>query len=390
MTVQSKITKICSYIEETKEEALDFLEKLVEIDSYSHDKEGVSRVSYLIKDKLEAQNISCEIHTNEVYGTYLVATLKGNKEGKILLVGHQDTAHPTGTTNQFPFQNDGDLLKGPGVSDMKSGLVYMVYVLLAFKKCKPKEMCDIELLFTPDEEIGSPVSKDVIKQRAESAIAAFVLEPGRPDGTIVTSRKGSAHLKIEIEGKAAHSGAFIEKGISANDELALKMIEIKKLVDHEKDLTINFGVIKGGVSNNIVSPHATATIHCAFWNTNDFNEVYNKIVGIVEHSFIKGTKSQVSGEIGMLPMENTEKNNELYENIVLKAAKDLELNIVGAPTKGASEAGFTSSIGTPTICGMGPVGGNWHTENEYLEINSFLPRMKLLATSLLYCADYYK
>ncbi|TMN21712.1 M20 family metallopeptidase [Lentibacillus cibarius] len=225
--------------------------------------------------------------------------------------------------------------------------------------------------------------KRINKRTSKGTIAAFVLEPSRPDGTIVTSRKGSAHLKIEIEGKAAHSGAFIEDGISANDELAFKMTEIKKLADKEKGLTINFGLINGGVSNNIVSPHATGTIHCAFWNEEDFNIVYKKIKEIVSKSYIDGTKSVVSGGVGMLPMENNERNNDLYE-IVQQAAKTLDLKVVGKPTKGASEAGFTSSVGVPTICGMGPVGGNWHTENEYLELDSYIPRLKLLAVSLLY------
>lgn len=266
----------------------------------------------------------------------------------------------------------------------------MIYVLFAFKAANIEEMYDIELLFTPDEEVGSPISRTLIEEKAKTATFAFVLEPARPDGSIVTARKGSAHLKIEVKGKAAHSGAFIEDGISANDELAEKMLEIKKLADEQKDLTINFGVIKGGVSNNIVSPHATATIHCAFWKEEHFSSLYKDIQKIVDYSYIKGTNSTLSGEIGMLPMENNIKNNDLYEQIVLKAAEDLNLSIFGLATKGASEAGFTSSMGIPTICGMGPVGGKWHTEDEYLQLDSFLPRLKLLGTSILYAMQKNK
>lgn len=381
---------INAYLEDNIDDALLFLEKLVNVDSYSHNKKGVNQVSYLIKEKLKSEDIDCEIIENEHFGNHLTAKIKGNKKGKVLLIGHQDTAHPTGTTGHFRFDNDGELLTGPGASDMKSGLVYMIYTLFAFKKANVEEMYDIELLFTPDEEVGSPISRKLIEKLAKNAAVVYVLEPGRPNGSIVTSRKGSAHLKIEVKGKAAHSGAFIEDGISANDELANKMIQIKKLTDKKKDLTINFGLVNGGVSNNIVSPQATATIHCAFWKEDDFQKLYAEIQKIVDHSFIPGTKSTLSGNISMLPMENNEKNNELYEQIVLKAAEDLNLDIVGLPTKGASEAGFTSSIGVPTICGMGPVGGNWHTEDEYLELHSFLPRMKLLGTSILYSMNYYK
>lgn len=376
--------EIITYLENHEQEALSFLEKLVKIDSYSHDKAGVNEVAKAIQNKLSSKGITCDIKSNEQYGNHVIAKIAGNKKGKILLIGHQDTAHPTGTTKHFLFQNNGETLTGPGVSDMKSGLVYMIYILLAFKDANIAEKYDIELLFTPDEELGSPISRTLIEERAKDASAVFVLEPGRPDGSIVTARKGSAHLKIEITGKAAHSGAFIKDGISANDELAKKMLNIKKLADKEKDLTINFGIIKGGISNNIVSPHAIATIHCAFWKEEHFNILYENIQKIVDYSYVEGTKSTLSGKIGMLPMEYNEENRYLYNNIVLKAAKDLNLNIFGLPTKGASEAGFSSSMGIPTICGMGPVGGNWHTEEEYLDLSSFLPRLKLLGTSILY------
>jgi len=380
---------INNYLTNKEAEALKFLEELVKIDSYSYDKNGVSNVSNHIKNKLEAEGIECILKENTDYGPHLTARVKGDKRGKILMVGHQDTAHKTDTLEHFNFLKDGEILRGPGVSDMKAGLVYMVYLLMAFNDTQPDDRYDLEILFTPDEEIGSPISKDIIAETSRDALAVFVLEPARPDGSIVISRKGSAHLKINIKGKAAHSGAFIEDGISANDELAQKMIAIKKLSDTQKDLTLNFGLIEGGVSNNIVSPHASATIHLAFWNIQDYEDVYKEIEAIVNHAYIKGTESELSGNLGMLPMENNEQNMELYEQIVLKAAADLNQKIIGLPTKGASEAGFTSAEGVPTICGMGPVGGNWHTLEEYLDLNSFLPRLKLFGTSILYSMKHF-
>lgn len=380
---------INDYLKNKKIEALNFLEELVKIDSYSHDKKGVEQVSHLIKEKLESEGIICSIKENELYGTHLTACVKGDKEGKVLMIGHQDTAHKTGTLEHFNFSKDEEILRGPGVSDMKAGLVYMIYVLMAFKEVKPENTYDLEILFTPDEEIGSPISKEIIAGASRDALAVFVLEPARPDGSIVTARKGSAHLRIEIKGKAAHSGAFIEEGISANDELAHKMIAIKKLSDPDKDLTINFGLIEGGVSNNIVSPNAMATIHLAFWKVEDFENVYEEIKKIVNKSFIPATESTLKGGLGMLPMEKDEQNTQLYEEVVLKAARDLKQEIIGLPTKGASEAGFTSAEGIPTICGMGPVGGKWHTLDEYLELDSFIPRLELFGTSILYSMKHY-
>lgn len=376
------LQNINNYVDSQKDDALEFLKNIVNIDSFSYDKEGVNKVGAVIRNKLEEMDIPYEIRENEKFGDYIIAVIKGNQPGKILLMGHQDTPHPPGTTLERPFEIEGNLLRGPGVSDMKSGLVSMIIAAYALKKFANEEMCDIELLFTPEEEIGSPLSKEVIRERAKDALAVFNLEAARPDGSIVTSRKGSAHMKIEIEGKAAHAGAFIENGISANDELALKMIKIKLLMNKEKGTTVNFGKIEGGISNNVVSPHATATIHSTFWSEEDFNELYTQIKEIVETSYITGTKSKLTGGVGILPMEKNEGVSKMYE-IVKKAAASLNLKITEQRTKGSADAGFTASLGIPTICGMGPVGGNWHAVDEYMELDTFIPRTKLLANSIL-------
>lgn len=376
------LKNINNYLDDQKEEALTLLKEIVNIDSFSYDREGVNKVGAIIRNKLEEKGISYEIRKNEKFGDHILAVVKGNKPGKILLMGHQDTPHPPGTTLKRPFRIEGNLLRGPGVSDMKSGLVSMIMAASALGEYANEEICDIELLFTPDEEIGSPLSRKIIRERAKDALAVFNLEAARPDGSIVTSRKGSAHMKIEIEGRAAHAGAFLEDGVSANDELALKMINIKQLMDDKKGTTINFGKIEGGISNNVVSPYASATIHSTFWLEEDFQIIYRQIQKIVETSYVTGTSSKLTGGISMLPMEKNEGISNLY-NIVKKAAATLDLTITEQRTKGSADAGFTASLGIPTICGMGPVGGNWHAEDEYMELDTFIPRTKLLAHSIL-------
>ncbi|MFC4801311.1 M20 family metallopeptidase [Neobacillus sp. GCM10023253] len=376
------LQKINNYLDSQKENALKSLEEIVNIDSFSYDKDGVNRVGAVIRQQLENAGIPYEIRENEEFGNHIIAVIKGKKQGKILLMGHQDTPHPPGTTLQRPFKVEGNLLRGPGVSDMKSGLISMIHTAIALQRFANEEMCDIELLFTPEEELGSPISRNIIVERAKDALAVFNLEAARPDGSIVTSRKGSAHMKIEIEGRASHSGAFIEDGISANDELAIKMTKIKQLMDLDKGTTVNFGKIEGGISNNVVSPYAFATIHSSFWSEKDFNELYQQINKVVETPYITGTKSKLTGGIGILPMEKHEGVSKLFK-IVQKAAEGLHLNITEQQTKGAADAGFTASLGVPTICGMGPVGGNWHALDEYMVLDTFIPRMKLLAASIL-------
>ncbi|MCG3088261.1 M20 family metallopeptidase [Sporosarcina cyprini] len=370
------------FLEERQASAIDFLEKLVNTDSSATDKHSVNQVGELIRRRLELEGISYEVKRNEDFGDTIIATIPGNRPGKVLLMGHMDTAFPIGTAKERPFSRKGDLLHGPGVSDMKSGLVIMMEAAVALKELAGDKICDLELLFTPDEEIGSPLSRATIQERAENALAVFNLEPGRPDGSVVTARKGSAHLKISVEGKAAHSGAFIEKGISANDELALKMIEIKKLMDVEKGITVNFGKIEGGIGNNVVSPSASATIHLAFWTEEQYDQTVGAIQKIVDHSYVSGSKSTLSGKIGMLPMEKHAGVETLFR-AVERAGRELGHNVTEQRTKGAADAGFTASLGIPTICGMGPVGGNWHGVDEYMELETFGPRTLLLATSIL-------
>ncbi|PIC98603.1 M20 family metallopeptidase [Sporosarcina sp. P29] len=376
------MTKLTDYLAGNEHEALDFLKSIVNTDSFSYDKVGVNNVAMKIMGLLDSKGISYEVRENEEFGNHIIATIKGRKDGKVLLMGHMDTVHPDGTTKERPFAVEGNLLRGPGVSDMKAGLVTMIYAATALKEFVAEDLCDIEILFTPEEEIGSPISRAVIEERAKDALAVFNLEAGRPDGSVVTARKGSAHLKIEVEGKASHSGAFIENGISANDELAWKMIKIKELMKNDKDVTVNIGIIKGGVSNNMVSPHATATVHSGFWKTEDFDELYKGIEEIVNTSYIPGTKSTLSGGVSILPMEYNDGIAHLYE-IVEKSAQEMSLPITEQKTKGAADAGFASSIGIPTICAMGPVGGNWHAVDEYMELDTFLPRMELLMRSVL-------
>ncbi|MBD7984561.1 M20 family metallopeptidase [Sporosarcina sp. Sa2YVA2] len=371
-----------SFLEQRQESAINFLKELVNTDSSAGEKHSVDEVGELIRQRLSVESVDYEVRQSDDYGDTIIARIAGKRPGKILLMGHMDTAFPLGTVKERPFSQDGNLLRGPGVSDMKSGLVTMMEAVIALKELASDTICDIELLFTPDEEIGSPHSRELIQELAADALAVFNLEPGRPDGSIVTARKGSAHHKITVEGKAAHSGAFIENGISANDELALKMIEIKKLMDIEKGITINFGKIEGGIGNNVVSPSATATIHLAFWTLEHYEQTVKAIQKVVDHSFVPGSKSTLSGKIGMLPMEKTAGVGLLF-SAVREAGEMIGYEVTEQRTKGAADAGFTASLGIPTICGMGPVGGNWHGVDEYMELDTFCPRTLLLATSIL-------
>jgi glutamate carboxypeptidase len=376
-----KVDRIHHFIESRADDIFALLKTIVNIDSYTHDKDGVNRVGQVLTDCLDQFGIPYVTRSNEKFGDHIIATIKGSRPGKILLLGHRDTPHPPGTVKKRPYKQYEKYAYGPGVSDMKAGLVSIIYAAAAVQHSEA-DMCDIELLFTPEEEIGSPISRAVIEERAKEACAVFNLESGRPDGSIVTSRKGSAHLTFQIEGKAAHSGVLIQDGISAIVELGFKIIELQKLMDLEKGITINVGTVNGGINTNVVAPQASGTIHIGFWTLEDFQSIVEEIKTIMNTSYVPGTKSSLSGDVGILPMERNPGVVKLYE-IVQEAASMLDIPLTEERTKGAADAGFPASLGIPTICGMGPVGGKWHSIDEYMVIDTFLPRMKMLAISIV-------
>lgn len=242
------------------------------------------------------------------------------------------------------------------------------------------------MLFTPDEEIGSPVSRRVIEERAKDACAVFNLEAGRPSGSVVTARKGSAHFAFEIEGKAAHSGLHIEEGISAIEELGYKIIELKQLNDPEKEITVNVGVVKCGINTNVVAPQALGSVHVGFRTLEDYQSTLERISQIVQTCYIPGTASRLTGDIGMLPMERTPGIVKLFE-VVKEAAAMLRIDLTEESTRGAADAGFPASLGIPTVCGMGPIGGKYHSVDEYMVLDSFVPRVKMLALSITLASE---
>lgn len=370
-------------IEQREEEGLKLLETIVNIDSPSRDRQGVNAVGEVICQYLKQHHIDFKVIENKDkrYGDFIIAHIPGNQPGKILIMGHRDTVFPIGTAKKRPFKIEGHLAFGPGVSDMKSGIVTSLLAVIALKESQ-MDLCDLEILITPDEEIGSPTSRPVIEERAKEALAVFNLEPGRPDGSVATARRGSAHLEFLIEGRSAHSGTEIEKGISAIEELGHKIIQVQQLTDMSQGVSVNVGLVQGGENTNMVAPHASGTIHIGFETETQFQEIYEKIKAIFDKSYVEGTRSILKGHISFLPMEKHEGVKKLYE-IVKENGRQLGISVPEQHTRGAADSGFTASLGVPTICGMGPVGGKWHNEGEYMEVDTFIPRTKLLAYSII-------
>ena len=255
---------------------LSLLEDIVNIDGGSYDKEGVDAVGARLRAFLEEQGIACETIANEKFGDALRATVGGPSNSAIMLMGHRDTVFPKGEPTRRPFRIENGNAYGPGVADMKAGLVMNAFVLAAFQKFggAPAPLVG---LFTSDEEIGSPACRPIIEAEARRARAVFNSEPGRPTGNVVNGRKGGVFMKMEITGKAAHSGGNFSDGISAIEELARKTIALHALTDLTRGTTVNVGLVSGGQTVNTVAPWAKCEIDLRYVTPADREDAMGKI-----------------------------------------------------------------------------------------------------------------
>jgi glutamate carboxypeptidase len=362
---------------------LKLLETLVNTDSGSYDKPGVDAVGGHIRDFLKSHGIATELTPDTKFGDAISATVgHGGGNRPILLMGHRDTVFPKGEPTRRPFKIDGDRAYGPGVADMKAGLVMNCFVLAAIQQFGGAP-APVMALFTGDEEIGSPFSRKVIEAHARAARVCFNSEPGRARGAAVTGRKGGVFMRFEITGKAAHSGANFETGISAINELAHKTLALSALSDPKAGITLNVGVVSGGQTVNTVAPWAKGEVDLRFITPEQRASIFAKVEAIMAKSFVPGTsaKLEITGEF--VPLVETAEGKALYEHYAasLKALGETETTALF--TGGCADSGFASATGTPTICAVGPVGGRAHSPDEYLEIETLVPRAKALALAVL-------
>jgi len=358
------------------------LATLVDIDSNSHDKAGTDRVAQAMLGWLCDADIEGEHRADPDDGDALLVRLRGvvPTAAPVLLMGHRDTVFPTGTVAQRPWRVDGDRAYGPGVSDMKSGLVLQCFVLMALKRL-PLLPFPVLGLFTADEEIGSQRGRIAIEAHARGARAAFNAEPGRVSGNLVTSRKGGATFAIDVTGRAAHSGVNHADGASAIETLARKVQALHALTDYPSGITANVGLISGGMSTNTVAPSAQAKLDVRFCSLQQREFIFERVKAIVDAPGVPGTEARLTQTSEFLPLE-PQWSEGLLRRYQTSAAQ-IGFEVDGEFTGGCSDAGFTASLGIPTLCGVGPVGGKAHTDGEYCCLDTLVPRAQALVGTIL-------
>ncbi len=374
---------LCAWLAARENAMVALLEEVVNLDSGSYDKAGVDAVGARFERFFRDHGLMTEREAHATFGDAIHVRLDDapSNEKPVLLMGHRDTVFPKGEVAKRPFRIEGTTAYGPGVADMKAGLVMNAFVLAAFKALGGQP-APLQALITSDEEIASPSSRVVIERVARSARCVFNAEPGRPTGAVVTGRKGGVFMVLEVLGRAAHSGGAFEKGISAIGELAHKIIAIHALTDLARGITLNVGLVNGGQSVNTTAPRAEGHIDLRYIQPADRARTLAAIGRIVETPTVAGTTATLTIRGEFLPLTASASSSALFEGYQ-SAAHDAGLSIAAEFSGGCADSGFTAAVGCPTLCSVGPVGGNAHTADEFLDLSSLVPRAQALALAIM-------
>ncbi|MDB5591235.1 MAG: peptidase [Enterovirga sp.] len=361
---------------------LSLLEEVVNMDSGSYDKAGVDAVGDRFASFLAEHGMSVARHPREGFGDAFLATLAGSggSNRPVLLLGHRDTVFPKGEAARRPFHIEAGRAYGPGVADMKAGLVMNAFVMAAYSRFGGHP-APLAMLITSDEEIGSPSCRGIIEETARGARAVFNAEPGRPTGNIVTGRKGGVFMECHVTGRAAHSGGNFEAGISAITEIAHKIVALSAITDIPNGVTLNVGLVSGGQSVNTVAPSATIGIDLRYVEPPQRAQAMVRIEGIVTGATVPGTEARLEIKGEFLPLRQDEASRAVFD-VYREAMGELGSRVEGEFTGGCADSGFTSAVGCPTVCATGPVGGRAHSPEEYLEVASMVPRAQGLALAI--------
>jgi glutamate carboxypeptidase len=356
------------------------LETLVNIDCGSYTAAGVNRVADFVTDALRELGAQIERVPHEpANGTRLGDLVIGRLDGdgpRLLLIGHMDTVFDEGTAAERPYRSVGGRAMGPGVTDMKAGLLAGLHAIAALQQAGMRP--SLTFVANPDEEIGSPFSTAFIRKLAAEHDAALVLECARANGDIVSSRKGIADYHLSLIGRAAHAGVEPEKGRSAILEAAHQVLALHALNGRWPTVTVNAGVIDGGTRPNVVAERCQMEIDLRAATVDAFDAAAAAVERLAASPTVEGVAVTLRRSAGHPPMEKTDASARLV-GLAVSIAGELGFPLTDAATGGASDANTCAALGVPTLDGLGPVGGDDHSVDEWLDLESVVPRTTLLA-----------
>ncbi len=359
-------------------EATALLPSLVTFDTSSHARAALAEAGAWIEGQLRTLGMDVGRHEPAGAGPILIGRATGRGRGRVLFLAHYETVFEPGEPGRRPFKTDGSRAYGPGVADMKGGVITLWKALRALRAVGWQDFGSLTVIHNPDEEIGSHASRALIEEAGRLVDLCLVLEPGRSDGSVVTARKGVGRFTLTVQGKAAHAGVAPEQGASAVVALAHKLIAMHALNDHARGLTLNAIVTHGGARSNIVAQQTEAEIDVRIPTPALGDEVIAGLVAIARAEHLPGTQGSLSGEVNRPPFEPGPGGAALFA-LAREAATALGLSLKGATTGGGSDGNFIAALGVPVLDGLGAVGGAYHSPDEYLELDTLPQRAALVA-----------
>lgn len=374
------MSEIYAYLRAHQDEMLRQVEWLVRQDSPSNDKELVDKcgrqLCEIIRNTL---NVETQSINQKKVGNHVMFKV-GRGPTKILLLGHFDTVWDPGVLR---YRIEGNKAYGPGIFDMKAGIVQGIWAVKALRECSQSLSTEVTFLLTTDEEVGSGTSRSIIEEKARQADAVFVLEPSvGKTGAIKTARKGTFLYNITAHGVSAHAGNHPEDGASAIHELSRQVSRIvDSIPNHVYGTTVNVGTIRGGMRSNVVADTAHIEVDVRVSDLSEVPRIEQFFNGLSPHDV--RIKFVIAGGLNRPPLEKTEQSQRLYKMAKQIASQELGFELEEASVGGGSDGNFTSALGIPTLDGLGAVGDGPHAEHEHILIDGLSQRSALLAYLLM-------
>jgi glutamate carboxypeptidase len=356
---------------------LHCLQQAVEIESPSQNKTAIDRMAEFFAREFEKSGAKVRMMSHPTAGSAVVAEFWGLAHGKkpLLLLGHLDTVWDVGTLAGMPFRVRGGRAYGPGIYDMKSGMICGLWAVRALQALKVTPPGPVRFFLNADEEVASIAFRKELLAQARQARAVLVLEPAAAQGAIKTARKGVGEFKITVRGRSAHAGINPSAGVNAISELARQILRIEKLARPKRGLTVNVDMIEGGTRTNVIPEFATARVDVRVPTSRDRDLIEKQMRAL--RAIHPEAKVEISGGVNRPPMERKMAKELFGKARELGRMMDLELE--EASTGGGSDGNFTAALGIPTLDGLGGTGDGAHARHEQVIVRELPHRVALLA-----------
>lgn len=382
---KEQLNQVYSFLDENQEKMISVLEDVVNIESYAREVENVRKAAAKFKELFEAEGLQCELVEVGDNGPTLIGILGAERKGKpVIFSGHMDTVIKSGVYEAPVFRREGNKAYGPGVLDMKGGIVIALFVIKALNAIGYSDR-PLKIIFSGDEEIGHSGGKgaEVLLDAAVGGACAFNLETGFINNALCYGRKGRQEFFVTVTGVESHAGNDFLSGRNAIAEMAHKITELQSLTNLEKDITVTCATIQGGTVTNAIPKECVIGGECRYSTVAGMEHFKQRAQEICSKTFIDGTSTKLELTTSMPPYECTEKVLRFWK-FIQEIADEYSLDKIGGKeVGGSSDAAYIQMADTPVICSIG-IQGEWnHTTREYALLDSMGSRGKLISLVIL-------